>query len=256
MLSSLKLGCLGRQSALWWRSFGLPNHSRLPSGSLCLGGRGTPLTPPSSSLSRERSLPRKEHTIRGSAPAHPAPTTVWGVRGWPFPHQRPRRWVDLKLPDKPVASVRLSPSWPSGRDEESFHGHLRRQGQTVQTFLPASNTLSLLRSATPTQQVLVYNKQPSSIYLRVAVGDASGFLPLQPGPLSPAAHMIEDTFGFLPQPTDPVPATLHSMNKDAKDIPLWWTTSSSFLGLVSSPWGSNGSPIWVFGVSSRTGSDY
>ncbi len=170
MLSSLKLGCLGRQSAPWWRSFGLPNHCRLPSSSLCLGGRGTPLTPPSSSLSRERSMPRKEHIIRGSAPAHPAPTTVWGARGWPFPHQRPRRWVDLKLPDKPVTSARLSRSWPSGRDEESFHGHLRRQGQTVQTFLPASNTLSSLRSATPTQQVLVCNKRPSSIYLRVAVG--------------------------------------------------------------------------------------
>ncbi len=43
---SLKLGCLGRQSALWWRNFDLLSCSRLPLGSSCLGGRGTPLTPP------------------------------------------------------------------------------------------------------------------------------------------------------------------------------------------------------------------
>ncbi len=41
---SLKLDYLGRQSALWWRIFGPPSLSQLPSGSLCLGGRGTTLT--------------------------------------------------------------------------------------------------------------------------------------------------------------------------------------------------------------------
>ncbi len=51
-----------RQSALWWRSSGLPSHSRLPSGSLCLGGQGTHLTPPlplcpESAPCRERSPP-------------------------------------------------------------------------------------------------------------------------------------------------------------------------------------------------------
>ncbi len=43
---SLKLDYLWRQSALWWRSFGPPSLSQLPSGSLCLGGRGTTLTLP------------------------------------------------------------------------------------------------------------------------------------------------------------------------------------------------------------------
>ncbi len=64
---SLKLGCLGRQSALWWRNFSLPSHSRLPSGSLCLGGRGTHLTLPpplclESAPCRERSPPSEYNT--------------------------------------------------------------------------------------------------------------------------------------------------------------------------------------------------
>ncbi len=65
----------------------------------------TPSSSPSSSLSREHSLPRKESTGRSCAPAHPPPTTVWGARGRPFPHRRPRRRVDLKRPDRPAASA-------------------------------------------------------------------------------------------------------------------------------------------------------
>ncbi len=67
------------------------------------------------------------------------------------------------------------------------------------------------------------------------LGDASGFLPLLPVPSSPAAHVIGDTFGSLPQPTGPVPATFQSstsvpvdsliLNKDAMGFPSWWTTS-------------------------------
>ncbi len=60
---------------------------------------------PSSSLSREQSLPRKEPSGRSVAQAaHPPPTRVWGARGQPFPHQRPRRRVDLKWPSRPAAS--------------------------------------------------------------------------------------------------------------------------------------------------------
>ncbi len=60
---------------------------------------------PSSSLSREQSLPRKEPSGRSCAPAHPPPTTVWGAHGRPFPYQRPSRWVDLKRPVRPAASA-------------------------------------------------------------------------------------------------------------------------------------------------------
>ncbi len=66
---------------------------------------------PSSSLSREQSLHRKEPSGRsGAQAAHPRPTTVWGARGRPFPRQRPRRWVDLKRPSRPAASAPLSRS--------------------------------------------------------------------------------------------------------------------------------------------------
>ncbi len=61
---------------------------------------------PSSSLSREQSLPRKEPSGRsGAQAAHPPPTTVWGARGRHFPRQRPRRRVDLKRPNRPAASA-------------------------------------------------------------------------------------------------------------------------------------------------------
>ncbi len=61
---------------------------------------------PSSSLSREQSLPNKEPSGGGGAQAmHPPPTTVWGARGRSFPRQRPRRRVDLKRPNRPAASV-------------------------------------------------------------------------------------------------------------------------------------------------------
>ncbi len=49
---------------------------------------------PSSSLSGEQSLPRKEPSGgSGAQAAHPPPTTVWGARGRSFPRQRPRRRV-------------------------------------------------------------------------------------------------------------------------------------------------------------------
>ncbi|KAF4105118.1 hypothetical protein G5714_014449 [Onychostoma macrolepis] len=66
-------------------------------------------------------------------------------------------------------------------------------------------------------------------------GDASSFLSLLPVPSSPAARMIGDTFGSLPQPTDPVLATFQFstsvtvdsfiLTKDAIGFPSWWTTS-------------------------------
>ncbi len=104
---------------------------------------------PSSSLSREQSLPRKEPSGRSCAPAHSPLTTVWGARGRPFPYQRPSRRVDLKWPVRPSASAPPSRSWPSGRDEESFF-IAKRRDQTAKAYLSASNTLSSLRSVIPT----------------------------------------------------------------------------------------------------------
>ncbi len=61
---------------------------------------------PSSSLSREQSLPRKEPSGGSGAQAtHPPSTTVWGARGRSFPRQRPRRQVDLKRPNRSATSA-------------------------------------------------------------------------------------------------------------------------------------------------------
>ncbi|KAF4113988.1 hypothetical protein G5714_006533 [Onychostoma macrolepis] len=54
-------------------------------------------------------------------------------------------------------------------------------------------------------------------------GDASSFLPLLPVPSSPAARMIGDTFGSLPQPSVTVDSLI--LTKDAIGFPSWWTTS-------------------------------
>ncbi len=123
---------------------------------------------PSSSLSREQSLPRKEPSGRsGAQAAHPPPTTVCGARGRPFPRQRPCRRVDLKRPSRPTASAPTSRSWPSSWDEESCVTATRR-GQTAKAYLPASNTLSSLRSVTP--RGLVCRKSSSSFFFDLAVG--------------------------------------------------------------------------------------
>ncbi len=61
---------------------------------------------PSSSVSREQSLPRKEPFGGSGAQAtHPPPTAFWGARGRSFPRHRPRRRVDLKRPNRPAASA-------------------------------------------------------------------------------------------------------------------------------------------------------
>ncbi len=61
---------------------------------------------PSSSLSREQSLPRKEPSGGSGAQAtHPPPITVWGACGRSFPRQGPRRRVDLKRSNRPAASA-------------------------------------------------------------------------------------------------------------------------------------------------------
>ncbi len=70
--------------------------------------------------------------------------------------------LSIDWPDRPSASAPPSCPWPSGQDEESDLRNLRRQGQNVQTFLPASNILSSLRSVTPTPWGLVCKKSSSA----------------------------------------------------------------------------------------------
>ncbi len=60
---------------------------------------------PSSSVSREQSLPRKEPPGGGAQATRPSPTTVWGARGRSSSRQQPRKRVNLKRPNKPAASA-------------------------------------------------------------------------------------------------------------------------------------------------------
>ncbi len=60
---------------------------------------------PSSSVSREQSLPRKEPSGGGAQATHPSPTKVWGARGRSFPRQQQRKRVNLKRPNRPAASA-------------------------------------------------------------------------------------------------------------------------------------------------------
>ncbi len=138
---------------------------------------------PSSSLSSnpytERSL------LAGAAPRLrilPRLRSGEPVAG-PFPRQRPRRWVDLKRPSRPAASAPPSRSWPSSQDEESFFT-AKRWDQTAKAYLPASNTLSSLRSVTPTPRGLVCRKSPSSFFFGLAVGGRVG---LSPSTVRPSA---------------------------------------------------------------------
>ncbi len=170
------------------------------------------------SLSRQRSLLRKETASRSSARLIP----LRPRSGEPAANHCP--------PPTSQADWSLSHSWLLGQYEESFPRNLTRQGQTVQTFLPASNTLSSLSSVTSAQQVSVCSKRPSSISFNVAVGRR--IRPSPPTTCSFFARMIGDTFGSLSQPTGPVQATFKSstlvpvdsliLNKDAKGFPSWW----------------------------------
>ncbi len=195
---------------------------------------------PSSFLSREQSLPRKEPSGRsGTQAVHPPPTTVWGAHGRPFPRQRPRRGVDLKRPNRPAASAPPSRSWPSSRDEESRFTATRR-GQTAKAYLPTSNALSSLRSVTTTPRGLVCRTSSSSFFLGLAVG---GRVRLSPSTVifPPVGHVLGDTAGSLLQRADPVPATFQSstslsinLNKDAEGFPSWWR-ASLLPGLLDTP---------------------
>ncbi len=77
---------------------------------------------PSSSVSREQPLPRREPPSGGAQATRPSPTTVWGARGRSSSRQQPRKRVNLKRPNKPAASANPGRSWPPVRNEERRRG--------------------------------------------------------------------------------------------------------------------------------------
>ncbi len=124
---------------------------------------------PTSSVSREQSLPRKEPPSGGAQATRPSPTTVWGARGRSSSRQQPRKRVKLKRPNKPAASANPGRSWPPGRNEERRFTVTGR-GQTAEAFLPTPNALSSLKSVTVTLRGLVCRSSSPSFLLGLAVG--------------------------------------------------------------------------------------
>ncbi len=67
--------------------------------------RARDFSTPSSSVSREQPLPRREPPSGGAQATRPPPTTVWGARGQSSSRQQPRKRVNMKRPNKPAASA-------------------------------------------------------------------------------------------------------------------------------------------------------
>ncbi len=73
-------GLFGEAVSSWWRN--LRSAKTQSTALMCMPRRTRDHSTPSSSLSREQSLPRKEPSGGSGAQAtHPPPTTVWGARG-------------------------------------------------------------------------------------------------------------------------------------------------------------------------------
>ncbi len=184
---------------------------------------------PSSSLSREQSLPRKEPSGGSGAQAtHPTPTTVWGARGRSFPRQRPRRRVDLKRPNRPAASANPGRSWPDRVGTRRAASPLRGEVRPQKRFCPlrtCSPHSKLSRPHLEAWRAERVHPHFSSVW---QLGDASVFPPLQSVLLLPAGRVCGDTVGSPLQRSDPVPATCQSStslsinpDKDAEGSPSW-----------------------------------
>ncbi len=188
---------------------------------------------PSSSLSREQSLPRKEPSGRSGAQAvHPPPTTVWGARGRPFPRQRPHRGVDLKRPNRPAASAPPSRSWPSSwmrRAASPPQGETRPQKRICppQTRSPHSDL-----SQPPLEVWCAERVHPhfSSVW---QLGDAFVFPPSTVRHFPTSGPRVRGHSRFSPTACGPRAChlsvqhfTLHQP-KDAEGFPSWWSVTAS-----------------------------
>ncbi len=83
--------------------------------------RARDFSTPSSSVSGEQPLPRREPPSGGAQATRPSPTTVWGARGRSSSRQQPRKRFNLKRPNKPAASANPGPGFGS-EDIYQMHG--------------------------------------------------------------------------------------------------------------------------------------
>ncbi len=131
--------------------------------------RARDFSTPSSSVSREQPLPRREPPSGGAQATRPPPTTVLGARGRSSSRQQPRKRVNMKRPNKPAASANPGRSWPPGRNEES-------------RFTATGLRVSLLQCTEP----MPATRQPSTSLSVIPSKDAEGSpsrwrVPLLPG---------------------------------------------------------------------------
>ncbi len=71
-------------------------------------------------------------------------------------------------------------------------------GSPAKAYLPASNTLSSLRSVTPTPRGLVYRKSPSSFFFGLAVGGRVGLSPSTVRPFAASGPRVRKHNRFSP----------------------------------------------------------
>ncbi len=159
--------------------------------------RARDFSTPSSSVSREQPLPRREPPSGGAQAMRPSPTTVWGARGRSSSRQQPRKRVNLKRPNKPAASANPGHSWPPGRNEERRFTVTGR-GQTTEAFLPAPNALSSFKSVTATLRGLVCRSSSPSFLLGLAVGGRVRLSPFAARPFAAGEPHVRRHSCFSP----------------------------------------------------------
>ncbi len=159
--------------------------------------RARDFSTPSSSVSREHPLPRREPSSGGAQATRPSPATVWGARGRSSSRQQPRKRVSLKRPNKPAASANPGRSWPPGRNEERRFTVTGR-GQTAEAFLPAPNALSSLKSVTATLRGLVCRSSSPSFLLGLAVGGRVRLSPFAARPFAAGEPHVRRHSCFSP----------------------------------------------------------
>ncbi len=159
--------------------------------------RARDFSTPSSSVSREQPLPRREPPSGGTQATCLPPTTVWGARGRSSSRQQPRKRVNMKRPNKPAASANPGRSWPPGQNEESRFT-ITGRGQTAKAFLPAPNALSSLKSVTATLRGLVCRSNSPSFSLGLAVGGRVRLSPFAARPFAAGESHVRRHSCFSP----------------------------------------------------------
>ncbi len=186
--------------------------------------RARDFSTPSSSVSREQPLPRREPPSGGAQATRPPPTTVLGARGRSSSRQQPRKRVNMKRPNKPAASL---PDLRVGM--RRVVSPLRGEARPQKRFCPPRTRSPHLNLSQPPFEAWCADPIHPLFHSGWQLGDAFVFPPLQPVHSPPASRMLGDTAVSLLQCTEPMPATRQPStslsvipSKDAEGSPSRW----------------------------------